>query len=180
RPCCCSTSPPPGSTARPRPLCWRRPAGSWPAGPPCSSRTGRRCWPKWTGWYASSTAASPNWRRRHLFRGLRDRRGSSRSGPALRRRHDRAERGVDPGDRAERGALVTGRILRLARPYLLRLIAAGLLAAATDLAGLGLMATATWLLATAAGRPPLQALSVAIVTVRALAIARGGLRYVER
>lgn len=71
-------------------------------------------------------------------------------------------------------------ILRLARPYLPRLIAAGLLAAATDLAGLALMGTATWLLVTAAGRPSIQALTVAIVSVRALAIGRGVLRYTER
>jgi ATP-binding cassette subfamily C protein CydC len=73
-----------------------------------------------------------------------------------------------------------GPILRLARPYLPRLVGAGLLAAATDLAGLALMGTATWLLVTAAGRPPLQALTVAIVSVRALAIGRGVLRYAER
>ncbi len=71
-------------------------------------------------------------------------------------------------------------VLRLARPHLPRLVGAGLLAAATDLAGLGLMATATWLLITAAGRPPLDALTVAIVAVRGLAIARGVLRYGER
>lgn len=72
------------------------------------------------------------------------------------------------------------RVLRLARPYLGRLVGAGLLAAATELAGLGLMATATWLLLTAAGQPPLYVLTVAIVSVRALAIGRGVLRYTER
>ncbi len=71
-------------------------------------------------------------------------------------------------------------VLRLARPYLGRLVGAGLLAAGTELAGLTLMATATWLLITAAGRPPLDALTVAIVAVRALAIGRGVLRYTER
>jgi ATP-binding cassette subfamily C protein CydC len=71
-------------------------------------------------------------------------------------------------------------VLRLARPYLGRLIGAGLLAAGTELAGLALMATATWLLITAAGQPPLFTLTVAIVTVRALAISRGALRYTER
>jgi ATP-binding cassette, subfamily C, bacterial CydC len=71
-------------------------------------------------------------------------------------------------------------ILRLARPYLGRLIGAGLLAAGTELAGLALMATATWLLVTAAGQPPLFTLTVAIVAVRALAIGRGALRYTER
>ncbi|TDC30156.1 thiol reductant ABC exporter subunit CydC [Micromonospora sp. KC213] len=71
-------------------------------------------------------------------------------------------------------------VLRLARPYLRRLVGAGLLAAATEAAGLALMATATWLLMTAAGRPPLDRLTVAIVAVRALAIGRGVLRYTER
>ncbi|MER7888350.1 thiol reductant ABC exporter subunit CydC [Micromonospora sp. NPDC094482] len=71
-------------------------------------------------------------------------------------------------------------VLRLARPYLNRLVGAGLLAAATELAGLALMATATWLLMSAAGRPPLDRLTVAIVAVRALAISRGVFRYTER
>ncbi len=63
---------------------------------------------------------------------------------------------------------------------LLRLIGAGLLAVATELAGIGLVGTATWLIVRAAEQPPLAALSVAIVAVRALALAKGGLRYVER
>jgi ATP-binding cassette subfamily C protein CydC len=71
-------------------------------------------------------------------------------------------------------------VLRLTRPYLGRLLGAGLLAAGTELAGLALMATATWLLITAAGQPPLFTLTVAIVAVRALAIGRGALRYTER
>ncbi|MFI1192007.1 thiol reductant ABC exporter subunit CydC [Micromonospora sp. NPDC020750] len=71
-------------------------------------------------------------------------------------------------------------MLRLARPYLGRLVGAGLLAAATEFAGLALMATATWLLMSAAGRPPLDRLTVAIVAVRALAISRGVFRYTER
>ncbi|WP_376771159.1 thiol reductant ABC exporter subunit CydC [Rhizomonospora bruguierae] len=71
-------------------------------------------------------------------------------------------------------------LLAMTRPYRWRLAGAGLLAAGTDLAGLALMATATWLLISAAGRPPLQALTVAIVAVRALAVGRGTLRYVER
>jgi ATP-binding cassette subfamily C protein CydC len=73
-----------------------------------------------------------------------------------------------------------GTVLRLARPHLSRLAGAGLLAAGTDAAGVALLATATWLLVTAAGRPPLEALTVAIVSVRALAIGRGVLRYTER
>ncbi|WBC13938.1 thiol reductant ABC exporter subunit CydC [Micromonospora sp. WMMA1998] len=71
-------------------------------------------------------------------------------------------------------------VLRLARPYLGRLLGAGLLTAATEFAGLALMATATWLLMSAAGRPPLDRLTVAIVAVRALAVGRGVFRYTER
>ncbi|MEE6259587.1 thiol reductant ABC exporter subunit CydC [Plantactinospora sonchi] len=71
-------------------------------------------------------------------------------------------------------------VWHLSRPYLGRLVGAGLLAAGTELAGLVLMATATWLLISAAGRPPLDTLTVAIVAVRALAIGRGVLRYTER
>jgi ATP-binding cassette subfamily C protein CydC len=61
-----------------------------------------------------------------------------------------------------------------------RLVFAAFLAALTDLAGVGLLATAAWLIARAAERPPLIALSVAIVAVRTLAIGKGTLRYVER
>ncbi|MEV0268922.1 thiol reductant ABC exporter subunit CydC [Hamadaea sp. NPDC050747] len=68
----------------------------------------------------------------------------------------------------------------LVRPMMWRLGGAGLLATITELSGLGLMATATWLLMTAAGQPPITALTVAIVTVRALAISRGAFRYAER
>ncbi|RKN59183.1 thiol reductant ABC exporter subunit CydC [Micromonospora costi] len=82
--------------------------------------------------------------------------------------------GAGPAGAAERV------VLRLARPYLGRLVGAGLLAAATEFAGLALMATATWLLMSAAGRPPLDRLTVAIVAVRALAISRGVFRYTER
>ncbi|MER7168099.1 thiol reductant ABC exporter subunit CydC [Micromonospora sp. NPDC000207] len=71
-------------------------------------------------------------------------------------------------------------VLRLTRPYLRRLVGAGALATATELAGLTLMATATWLLMAAAGQPPLDRLTVAIVGVRALAIGRGLFRYTER
>ena len=51
---------------------------------------------------------------------------------------------------------------------------------AAELAGVGLMATAAWLLLRAAEHPPLGALAVAIVLVRTLALGRGGLRYAER
>lgn len=62
----------------------------------------------------------------------------------------------------------------------IRLAAAGLLGVLAEAAGVALMGTATWLLITAAGQPPITALTVAIVSVRALAIGRGGLRYLER
>ncbi|WFE21884.1 thiol reductant ABC exporter subunit CydC [Solwaraspora sp. WMMD937] len=78
------------------------------------------------------------------------------------------------------GARPERTVLSLARPYLGRLVGAGLLAAATEAAALALLATAVWLLITAAGRPPLDAVTVAIVCVRALAIGRGVLRYTER
>ncbi|KDN22562.1 thiol reductant ABC exporter subunit CydC [Amycolatopsis rifamycinica] len=63
---------------------------------------------------------------------------------------------------------------------LLRLFRAALLGAAAEIAALALMATAAWLLLRAAERPPLASLTVAIVTVRTLALLRGGLRYAER
>ncbi|MET8044235.1 thiol reductant ABC exporter subunit CydC [Micromonospora sp. NPDC005215] len=94
---------------------------------------------------------------------------------------DPAPRGRATADPAPRGRASAERaVLRLARPYLGRLVGAGLLAAATEFAGLALMATATWLLMSAAGQPPLDRLTVAIVAVRALAISRGVLRYSER
>jgi ATP-binding cassette subfamily C protein CydC len=62
----------------------------------------------------------------------------------------------------------------------LRLLRAALLGAGAELAALALLATAAWLLLRAAERPPLGALTVAIVAVRTLALLRGGLRYAER
>jgi ATP-binding cassette, subfamily C, bacterial CydC len=47
-------------------------------------------------------------------------------------------------------------------------------------AGVGLMATAAWLISRAALHPPVLHLMVAIVAVRAFGIGRGVLRYVER
>lgn len=71
-------------------------------------------------------------------------------------------------------------LLGPARPYLPRLIGAGLLAVAAESAAVALLATATWLLVTAAGQPPLPTLTVAIVLVRTFAVGRGTLRYAER
>ncbi|GAA2855693.1 hypothetical protein GCM10010517_13900 [Streptosporangium fragile] len=56
-------------------------------------------------------------------------------------------------------------------------VAAG---AAAELAGLGLIGSAAWLIARAAEQPPLAALSVAIVGVRAFATSKGVFRYGER
>src|SRR5690606_15729348 len=58
--------------------------------------------------------------------------------------------------------------------------AAALAGAAAELSGLGLIAAAAWLIARAAQRPELAALSSAIVAVRAFALAKGALRYAER
>ncbi|MGI5291716.1 amino acid ABC transporter ATP-binding/permease protein [Nonomuraea polychroma] len=61
-----------------------------------------------------------------------------------------------------------------------RLAWAVLAGAAADLAGLGLIAAAAWLITRAAQQPPLAALSVAIVATRAFATSKGVFRYVER
>ncbi|MEU7858017.1 thiol reductant ABC exporter subunit CydC [Nonomuraea sp. NPDC049141] len=62
----------------------------------------------------------------------------------------------------------------------LRLTWAVLAGAAADLAGLGLIAAAAWLITRAAEQPPLAALSVAIVATRAFATGKGVFRYAER
>jgi len=61
-----------------------------------------------------------------------------------------------------------------------RLLWAVLAGGAADLAGLGLMAAAAWLITRAAEQPPLTALTVAIVATRAFATSRGVFRYAER
>ncbi|MEU0569316.1 thiol reductant ABC exporter subunit CydC [Nonomuraea sp. NPDC005983] len=62
----------------------------------------------------------------------------------------------------------------------MRLAWAVLAGAAADLAGLGLIAAAAWLITRAAEQPPLAALSVAIVATRAFATGKGVFRYAER
>ncbi|MFI6531877.1 thiol reductant ABC exporter subunit CydC [Nonomuraea sp. NPDC050547] len=62
----------------------------------------------------------------------------------------------------------------------LRIVWAVLAGAAADLAGLGLIAAAAWLITRAAEQPELAALSVAIVATRAFATSRGVFRYAER
>ncbi|WP_433509524.1 thiol reductant ABC exporter subunit CydC [Nonomuraea sp. CA-143628] len=62
----------------------------------------------------------------------------------------------------------------------LRLTWAVLAGAAAELAGLGLIAAAAWLITRAAEQPELAALSVAIVATRAFATSKGVFRYAER
>lgn len=72
------------------------------------------------------------------------------------------------------------RLAGLARPEIPRLALAAGMGAAASLAAVGLTATSAWLISRAAQQPPVLTLMVAIVTVRALGIGRGVLRYVER
>ncbi|MEC4017542.1 thiol reductant ABC exporter subunit CydC [Streptomyces sp. H27-D2] len=74
----------------------------------------------------------------------------------------------------------TLRLLKLLAPYWRRLLPAAAAAACAELAAVALMATAAWLISRAAQQPPLAAVAVAIVAVRALAIGRGVLRYADR
>ncbi|SDJ46398.1 ATP-binding cassette, subfamily C, CydCD [Frankineae bacterium MT45] len=61
-----------------------------------------------------------------------------------------------------------------------RLLQAALLGAGSGLAGLALTATSMWLICRASQQPNVQALEVAVVGVRAFALARALLRYAER
>jgi thiol reductant ABC exporter CydC subunit len=61
-----------------------------------------------------------------------------------------------------------------------RLAVAAVAGALYEACSVGLTATATWLICRAAQQPPLAALVVATVLVRALAIGRGAFRYAER
>ena len=72
------------------------------------------------------------------------------------------------------------RALRLASPVRGRLLLAGAAAIATVACAVALAGVAAWLLGTAAGQPPVLTLSVAVVAVRGLGLARGLSRYVER
>jgi thiol reductant ABC exporter CydC subunit len=72
------------------------------------------------------------------------------------------------------------RLLADARPALPRLTLATLAGAVASACGIGLMATAAWLIAQAAEHPPVLELGVAVVAVRAFGISRGFFRYAER
>ncbi len=71
-------------------------------------------------------------------------------------------------------------LLALARPLLPGIVLAVVLGAATISAGVGLMAVAAWLIATASFRPALGDLQMAIVGVRFFGLSRGIFRYAER
>ena len=72
------------------------------------------------------------------------------------------------------------RMIGLARPRGPRFLLGVLAGAGATAAGVALLVVAAWLIATAATRPPLTALSVAVVATRALGVGRGVLRYLER
>ena len=72
------------------------------------------------------------------------------------------------------------RVLALAAPVRSRLLLAALLAVVTVGCAVALAGVSGWLLATAAGQPPVLSLAVAVVGVRAFGLARGVSRYVER
>ncbi|MFE0762471.1 thiol reductant ABC exporter subunit CydC [Streptomyces smyrnaeus] len=74
----------------------------------------------------------------------------------------------------------TARLLGHLLPHWRRLLPAALAAAGSELASAALMATAAWLITRAAQQPPITAVSLAIVAVRALALGRGALRYSDR
>ncbi|WP_225882068.1 thiol reductant ABC exporter subunit CydC [Streptomyces aureocirculatus] len=74
----------------------------------------------------------------------------------------------------------TFRLLRHLLPYRRGLLPAALAAAGSEVAAAALTATAAWLITRAAEQPPLASVSLAIVVVRALALGRGALRYVDR
>ncbi|MGH3487579.1 MAG: thiol reductant ABC exporter subunit CydC [Actinopolymorphaceae bacterium] len=71
-------------------------------------------------------------------------------------------------------------LVRAARPELIRLCGAAVLGSAAMGCAIGLAATSAYLVARAAGQPPLVTLTVAIICVRAFGVGRGILRYVER
>ncbi|WP_246222477.1 thiol reductant ABC exporter subunit CydC [Phytoactinopolyspora limicola] len=76
--------------------------------------------------------------------------------------------------------MVMRRLFALIRPHSGRLALAVSASAIAELATLALMGTAAWMIARAAEQPPLAALSLAIVGVRAFAVSRGLFRYGER
>ncbi|MDJ0384748.1 thiol reductant ABC exporter subunit CydC [Streptomyces sp. G-G2] len=68
----------------------------------------------------------------------------------------------------------------LTRADLGRLVGAAVAAALGEACAIALTASAAWLICRASQQPPLGALMVAVVAVRAFALGRGALRYAER
>jgi thiol reductant ABC exporter CydC subunit len=86
-----------------------------------------------------------------------------------------------PAERGpQRGAATALRLLALVAPYRRWFALAVLLGFATVGSGVGLMATSSYLIASAALMPSVAALSVPIVGVRFFGVARAVLRYAER
>jgi thiol reductant ABC exporter CydC subunit len=75
---------------------------------------------------------------------------------------------------------MTARLMAWARGSRLRLLLAALAGAGALGSAVALLGTSAWLISRAAEHPPVLYLMVAIVAVRALGLARGVLRYVER
>ena len=75
---------------------------------------------------------------------------------------------------------VLGRLLSFVAPFWPWILLSVLLGFATIASGIGLMATAAWIIASAALQPSIAVLQVAIVGVRFFGVARGGFRYLER
>jgi ATP-binding cassette, subfamily C, bacterial CydCD len=73
-----------------------------------------------------------------------------------------------------------GRLLALGGRERRRLLLAVVLGVSGELCAIGLLATGAWLLLSAALRPPILTLSVAIAAVQVFALARGAARYGER
>lgn len=69
---------------------------------------------------------------------------------------------------------------RLAFEEWIAILLAGVAGAATVAAGVGLLGTGAWLIATAALHPALAEIQVAVVGVRFFGISRAGFRYLER
>lgn len=88
----------------------------------------------------------------------------------------------DPTSIAERqpARATLARLLALAAPFKGWMALSVLLGALTISSSIGLLATSAWIIATAALRPSVADLAVAIVGVRFFGIARGVFRYLER
>ncbi len=87
---------------------------------------------------------------------------------------------IEPLDDAAGAEAPLGRTLGLARPAVGRLLLASLLGAGAVGAGIGLIATAAWLISRASQRPPESALAIAIVAVQFFGLSRGLCRYGQR